>query len=289
MPETFPYQYRNLIMKILVPTDFSECAKHALNAACQIGQVYGAEIHLYHSAPLPEEWEDLPIMEKLNDEVNRSLAIMVKSKLLKAKEDVDRFGLKFKFHYTGGKFLKNIEEILEEVDIDLIVMGSKGVSGKQEWFIGSNAQKVVRKIHKNTLIVKNSLPNVDFNKVLFASNLSLKDKVSFRRFLEFIKPFNVKELHILSVDTFGFFSQPSILMLEALKDFKALVKDIECKTHFISDYSVESGIRNFTRNNGIDLIGIAHNTRNPIKRIFQGSNVEMLINHADVPVLCVDE
>ena len=276
-------------MKILVPTDFSVCASYALEAACMVGEKFGSEIHLYHSAMLPEEWEDLSIEDKVKDEVNRSIATRIKAKLIKETEVVNNYQLKSAIHYTGGKFLANIKEILEEETIDLIVMGSKGTSAKHDWFMGSNAQKVIRKIHKNILIIKDKLEYAEFEKVLFATNLTLKDKVSFLRFLEFIKPFGVKEVHILVVDTFGFFSQPTILIKEALKDFKMLVKDFECKTHFISDYSVDSGIRKFTEKNDISLIGISHNTRNPIKRIFQGSNVEMLINHADVPVLCLDE
>jgi len=275
-------------MKILVPTDFSPCASNALDAACKLGQKLGAEIHLYNSADLPEEWEDLPVEEKVKDSVNRALALQTKAKLLAEVEKIDKYNLQSQLHYTGGKFLKNIEEVIQENKFDLIVMGSKGAKGKQEWFIGSNAQKVIRNIHLNTLIVKNPIENVNFSKVVFASNLSSNDKVSLHRFLEFIKPFGVKEVHILAVDTFGFFSQPTILMLEALKDFKLLVKDFECHTHFISDYSIDSGIRNFTRSNDISLIGISHTTRSPIKRFFQGSNVEILINHSQVPVLCID-
>jgi len=276
-------------MKILVPTDFSECANNALDAACLLGEKFGAEIHLYHSTDLPEEWEDLPVEIKVKDSVNRALALQVKSKLLNETKKIEAYGLQSQIHYTGGKFLKNIEEIIDENNFDLIVMGSKGTRGKQEWFVGSNAQKVIRYVHLNTLIVKNKIENLSFSKVVFASNLATNDKSSLKRFLEFLKPFDVKEFHILAVDTFGFFSQPSILMLEALEDFKKLVIGIDCHTHFVSDYSTDSGIRNFAKNYNIDLIGISHTSRNPIKRLFQGSNVEMLINHADLPVLCLDE
>lgn len=275
-------------MNILVPTDFSQCADYALDAACKIAKKAGGKIHLYNAAELPDDWEDLGLVDQLKDDVNLGISRITMDRLKEKSQIVKDYGLDYQLHYTGGKFLENIQEILDKVDISLIVMGSKGISGKSEWFIGSNAQKVIRHIHCNILVIKDKVETVDFSNVLFASSLTLKDKISFEHFLNFIKPFNVKKIHLLAVDTFGFFSQPTPIILEALKDFKNLVKDVECFTHFISDYSVDSGIRNFSNSHEIELIGISNNTRNPLKRIFQGSNVEMLVNHADVPVLGLD-
>jgi hypothetical protein len=123
---------------------------------------------------------------------------------------------------------------------------------------------------------------------MFPSNLTLEDMNAFKSFLKFLKPFDVKELHILAVNTSGFFNQPAQLMLEMLVDFKELAKDYDCQTHFLSDYSVEAGVRHFSEKFNIELIGISNMVKHPLKRIFQGSNVEMLVNHSEVPVLSID-
>ena len=167
-------------------------------------------------------------------------------------------------------------------------MGSHGVSGKEEWLIGSNTQKVIRKVHKNVLVVKNPIGELTFSKVLFATGLHTGEQECFNRFLEFLRPFDIDELHVMAVDTSGYFSQPSFLMLEALKDFQKIADAYPCQTHFYSDYSVESGIRHFTEEYDIQLIGISNHNRSKIKRILMGSNVEMLINHSQVPVLSID-
>ncbi len=276
------------MFRILVPTDFSTCADDALDAAIKIANRLNAEIHIYHSAALPNDWEDIPVEDKIKDSINRSIALMARNRLTIRQEKVESAGIIGHIHYTGGELIDNIHEILEKVDFDLIVMGSHGVSGKRQWFIGSNTQKVVRKFHKNVLVIKETVSSEIFKRVVFVSGLDKKDQDSFRRFLEFIEPFEIEELHILAVNVSGFFSQPAILMREALKDFEAIAQGFNCSSTFYPDYSVEAGLRHFTKDKNLDLVGISNKSRHPLKRIFLGSNVELIVNHSTVPVLSLD-
>jgi hypothetical protein len=95
-------------------------------------------------------------------------------------------------------------------------------------------------------------------------------------------------VHILSIDTLGWFNQPGVVIKEAFKEFESLALGFKCKTHFYKDYSVDAGIRHFCKEKQIELVAISNHNRNPIKRFFQGSNVEMLVNHSEVPVLSID-
>lgn len=276
-------------MNILVPTDFSKFAEYAFNAACKIASYTEGHLHLYHCADLPDDWEDLPIERKLEDKQNKNKALEVRHQLMALQDRATNIGLKSSIHFTGGKFLDNITEILEKVSIDLIVMGSHGVSGKEEWFLGSNSQKVIRKIRKNALIIKAPVETFKVNRVAFVSSLNLDDQEAFKTFLKFVTIFEPKEVHVLSIDTSSWFAQPPMVMLDALKDFKEIARTYKCKTHFYRDHSVQSGIRHFIEEHNINLVGISYRSRNPIKRIFLGSNVEMLVNHAEVPVLCIND
>ncbi len=275
-------------MKLLLPTDFSIFADFALETALQIAQREPSEIHLYHSANIPDNWEDLPAATRYKDAANKAIALKVRNQLNKLEKYVQDQGVDCYTHYTGGKFLANIEEIIDEVAFDLIVMGSHGASGKEEWFIGSNTQKVIRKLHQNILVVKNKPQQLNFKEVLFVSGLDKADQDAFQHFLQFLSLFEVEQVHIMSVDTGSFFTQPSILMKEVLKDFAAIAKDYSVKTHFYRDISIDAGVRHFCQDFPIELIGISNHQRHPLKRIFQGSNVEMIANHSELPVLSID-
>ena len=197
-------------------------------------------------------------------------------------------GLSASIILRTGSFLQDILEVVEASDYGMIVMGSHGTSGKQEWFIGSNTQKVVRKVSCNTLVVKYPLEEINFKRVMFASNLFVEEQEALREFLKFLSFFEVEELHVLTVDTLGFLHQPKIVIMEALAEFKEIAKEHDVKTHFYNDYSVEAGIRHFADELSIDLVGISNRKKHPLKRLFQGSNVEMLVNHMKHPVFCID-
>ncbi len=276
------------MQKLFVPTDFSECADHAFEVALQVAHRVDGVVTLYHHLNIPEGWEVLTREAKEIDEENKALVDEALEKLKAlASTGLDR-SVEMNIAYGGGEFLKDLQNKFNAYDAELIVMGSHGVSGKEEWFIGSNAQKVIRKLHNNVLVIKESIEMVDFRKILFASNLESRDQTTFKAFLDFVTPYNPEEVHVLAVNTSGFFRQPTVVMNEALKDFEKLAGDFQCFSHFIRDYSVEAGIRHFCENVGIDLIGISNHERHPIKRMFQGSNVEMLVNHSKVPVLSLD-
>ena len=77
-------------------------------------------------------------------------------------------------------------------------------------------------------------------------------------------------------------------MREAIKDFAESIEGLTVKTHFGKAASVESGIRHYSEEENIDLIAISNKEKSPLKRMLVGSNVEMLINHSQVPVLTMD-
>ena len=80
-------------------------------------------------------------------------------------------------------------------------------------------------------------------------------------------------IHLLEVNTYGWFSQPYVLAKELMNDFAQLCPPLPCKKHFYRDYSVDAGIRHFAEKVNADLIVISNYNQHPIRRIFQGSSV----------------
>ena len=275
-------------MNILALTDFSKNSDYAFDAACQLAILTAGTVHVYHSADIPDGWEEMTVEKKYKDHVNKSVAIAARDKMNLMCNEADGKGIKCKQHFTGGPLTNNIEDLLDELPIDLVVMGARGTGIIQSWVMGSNTKKVIRRIHKNVLVVKEDIGTLSLDKVVFASGLDLEDKEPFARFLSFIRPFNVKELHILAINTSSYFSQPVVMMRAALEKFKSVASDFNCTTHNYNDYSVPAGVRHFSDEYDIDLIAMSNHSRHPIKRIFQGSNVETVVQTCDKLVLTID-
>lgn len=253
---------------LLIPTDFSECAGEAVKTGFELAQRLHAKVHLFHYHS--EKAGKASAEEKLEE---------IRRRFPEAESTA---------HSQNGANLRDsIREYVEKNGIDLIVIGSHGISGKSEYFIGSHTQKVVRTVRCPILVIKKAPEALDFRKVVFASSFNENEKEAFLRFKEFVKHF-IPEIHLVAIHTSTFFEAPYAVMKEAQEDFRALSHPFKCQIHLFRDFTVDSGIRAFAEEIGADLIGISNHHRHPIRRMLTGSNVEALVNHAEVPVLSID-
>lgn len=275
-------------MKILVPTDFSETSENAFSASILFAKKLEVEIHLLHCIELPKFWKSNPKHNETLKKIEHMLYEQAEEKLNRYQNLLLEHNISCSYSILKDSYLECIVDQNLFKETDLVIIGSHGASGKQEWFIGSNTQKVLRKINKNVLVIKDKIETVEFKKVVYATGLAANEKNDFKSFLKFISPFDIEEVHIVAVDTLSYFTQPTIVMQSALEDFAKIVTNHKVKTHFYKNYSVDAGVRKFVKEYNIDLVCISNTFKHPIKRIFNGSNVEVIVNHSHVPVLAID-
>src|SRR5688572_22059608 len=131
------------LRKILVPVDFSETGMLALEHASFMARLAKADLLLLHVLPIQEYHFEIPepIMRIDNhDEVNQ----VVEQKLEEVINQVrSKYGCVAKALSARGKVSHEIMEVAKEEKVDLIIMGTHGASGFEEFFLGSNAHKVV--------------------------------------------------------------------------------------------------------------------------------------------------
>ncbi len=270
---------------ILIPTDFSACATDATNAGMKLAERFNAKVHFYSRIDLPWNWKTLTEEErKENPEAlqNIHIAEVLMKDIKKQYPNVE-----VETAYSGGSLVENIVDYVNMHNIDFIVMGSHGSSGKNEFFIGSNTQRVIRMVHCPVLVIKEKLENVDFRKVVYASSFNRNDKAAFLKFKDFVKHF-IPEIHLVAVQTSSLLDPPLIVQKEAMEDYKKLAAPFDCHIHILRDFSIDKGVRFYSEEIDADLVSISNHYRHPLKRIFVGSNVEALVNHSDLPVLSID-
>jgi nucleotide-binding universal stress UspA family protein len=232
---------------------------------------------------LPHHWNELPENERENYIAQGAIR---QAEWFLAEEIKKHAGVSMATSWNDGDLLKNISEYVQAHKIDIIVMGSHGAGGKNELFIGSTTQKVVRTVHCPVLIIKNPLEKVDFKKMVFASDFQADELPAFQFFLDFIEPFS-PEIHLVAIRASAF-QASNKEMRAAMLSFKKLCNPLPCKAHVFKYFDVSGGIQAFVKKIGADLIVISNHHRHPLKRMLLGSNVELIVNHASSPVLTVD-
>ena len=270
---------------ILIPTDFSLCAQNAENAGMKLAKKFGAKVYLFHHADIPKNWENLSVSQ-------REAYPDALKKIYEVEASFERIrllfpGIPIETQVTGGDWIDRMRQFVEQKGVDLIVIGSHGASGKNEFFIGSNTQKVVRRVHCPIMVIKEPLKKLDFDKVIYASSFNEAEKVAFLKFKDFIKHF-LPEIHLVTINHSGFLDGPLILKKEVLKDYVELSKPFTAHAHIIDNFTIDGGIRLFADSIDADLVVVANHYKRPLKRMLVGSNVEALVNHADMPVLTID-
>ena len=127
---------------ILVATDFSSNADHALDFACRLAGVFGAEIHLVHVRILLEGRQQSQELQRELERLDANHDRQTEDVLAK-HADQGRVGVHT--HLVRG--LSVSESLLEsalDLQCDFIVMGTHGRRGLRHLLLGSVAEEIVR-------------------------------------------------------------------------------------------------------------------------------------------------
>lgn len=268
--------------KIIVPTDFSECAKNALKAAADIARKGKSEIHLVHVYERPvwgfaEANVDIIKNRQVHDKIEEELYKVADLPFMKNINVV-------KHIFTDVKINQALSH-KKMADADLIVMGSHGASGWRGFFIGSNTEKVVRHADTPVLVIKEWYEEFEIKNMVFASNFSREADDSFMKIENLAKIFMAK-IHLLKVITPGNF-EPSYSSVSLMRDFARRLYLSEFSVNTYNDDTVEDGVLNFGKASGADLISMETHGRTGVAHLINGSITENVVNHVPLPVLSV--
>ena len=271
--------------KIIVPIDFSEHSEYALEAAAIIAQKHDAELLALHML----EISDAILTHNTGEQQSKAFFLL---KL--AEKRFDQFlekdylkGLKVSPIVKHFKVFSEVNDVAEEQNADLIVMGSHGASGVKEFFVGSNTEKVVRHSEIPVLVIKHNPILMDFENVVFACDFSEESVKAYNDAKEVFEVMGSK-IHLVYVNlpNIGFRSTAEMekRVAEFMKKSDGNLDKMN-EVAYVSDYSVEQGIISYANVIGADLIAIATHGRTGLAHFFEGSISEDLANHSTLPVM----
>lgn len=144
---------------ILAATDGSGHAERAVEMAAAIADLYNAKLILAHVLPdivnehLPEHLEKLVEFERLD--IGEALNSIGQSILDRAQQEARKQGVKdIETVLTTGSPAKEILEIAERLNVDFIVMGSRGRGDLEGLLMGSVSHKVTHLAKQTCITVK---------------------------------------------------------------------------------------------------------------------------------------
>jgi nucleotide-binding universal stress UspA family protein len=149
MHVTSDYVINTRIAKILVPLDGSKTSFTGLDMAIFLARQCGAVITGFHVVSVyPQHLGTLltPLKAKLIRDAEKFME--------QAKVKSAQHGIVFHHKIIYGEPTSGILNFMKQNKFDLVVIGSRGMGGVKETFLGSISNSIVHKSHVPILVVK---------------------------------------------------------------------------------------------------------------------------------------
>jgi len=131
------------IRKILVPVDFSKQSRRALHMAIGFAKAFGAELHLLHCYQLQLSAID-PYGIAPPEDYDRRLREAAGQQLSEWRSEARAQKVIAEQHITAQSPFTEIAALAEKLGVDLIVMGTRGLSGLKHVLLGSVTERTIR-------------------------------------------------------------------------------------------------------------------------------------------------
>tara|TARA_R110002051_G_scaffold48308_2_gene95282 strand:- start:30879 stop:31736 length:858 start_codon:yes stop_codon:yes gene_type:complete len=276
------------IKNILVATDFSNEAYNALFYATQIFNSRPCTFHIIHL------YEDLTTDTKPRNVLfvgKKELTRLHKASQENLTKTAHRIVLdtgnklhKFNLISCKGSMTTRISETIDDLQIDLLIMGNKGKTGAKELFMGSNTIRIANTITQCPILaIPKELSYKPIDEIAFITDYKkgcTKNTLAPLLFIAKIADAAIRVLHI---------NEEEILTYSQVLNKKLLKTCLKTTDHSfdaIWNYADKANvIKNFLNDREIKMFAMAYYRRNFFERLVHEPVVMDLSIYANTPFL----
>lgn len=143
-----------MFKNILVPIDGSKSSKHSVDAAKEIGEKFGAKLFILTVIPEVSIFEQYPSNFPYSLEISKANTERAEFVLSDVEKTLEDYKGEVETFYTSGSPAHEITTFADEHQIDLIVMGNRGLGAFSRTLLGSVSTKVINHSKTSVFVVK---------------------------------------------------------------------------------------------------------------------------------------
>lgn len=269
--------------KILVPTDFSTPSLPAYKFGAELAEMVEGELFVVHAIEVPLLQETTFGVQPIPFDPDH-----VRQMENRATQAFERFAKHYPanvnvvFSPIQGNVVSAITSFIEANDIDVVVMGTHGTSAFDDFFIGSNAGKTVRRSPVPVIAVPRETPVSSIKNIVFPNSLD-DDQDDLVAELKALQKILRARLHVLLINTPQHFysEEQSCRQLEEFAANYSLTDyTLNCRNH----PHEAGGILSFMKEIKADLLAMATHGRKGLAHLIKGSIAESLLYAIDQPI-----
>ncbi len=273
---------------ILVPTDFSNNAYCALFYATQIQKGTPSKFYLlnvYNAfTPLKVPVPGKPTVEQLGVESEEGL----QHEFHRIKLDHPDPDHSFQTISRHGELVAIVSDLVEELEIDLVVIGNKGRSELEAIFFGSNALHIIGKIKKCPIL---TIPK----------ELDFKPPKSIAFVTDYSRPYDAGLLHPLVTMANRYGAKIRVMHINESKELSRAqdinlgilmeyLKPYNCTAHWMPLYkSKATAINDFLKELDVDMLAMVNYQHTLIQELTHEPVIKRMAFNPDIPFLVIPD
>ncbi len=272
--------------KILVPTDFSDNAFNALQYASQVFKYEKSEVYVIHAYADEVYAQDTSMQrsyfEKLKEVTSQNSEKQLKQILKKIKEYSPNPNHKYKTISVFGTLVEEVNEWVNQENMDIVVMGTRGRTNDRSITFGSNTLQVLKYVDCPVLAIPESYEYHPPKEVLFPTNYMI--------------PYKRREMKLLCELTGSFRSTIHMLYIDPIKnlsmrqlDNQELLRLCLRKPELVFETTPEKdktiAITKYIVHRNIDLLVIVNSRHSYMEDMLYRSTIDKIGLHIKIPFL----
>lgn len=268
------------MLRILVPTDFSENADRALDYAVEVINHLGGHIVLYHTYEVKSTTGSFISIETyLKKDAHENLAQSIR----RVESNLKR-GASIEGKATRGRTVPLVCAVADKGNYDLIIMGTQGASGLKEIFIGSTTAGVIGRSATPVLAIPKGVSfRLPKRIVLALDSNAISGPAVTPLLLTLIEGFQARlsVFHLMK-------NEPALVGLDP--SLGMYLGEIEYDIYeYLQKDGINSGINSFVAEINADLLCMIRHRRSFMDEIFHVSATRKEVFNSPVPLLILQD
>lgn len=272
------------MVNILVPTDFSDLSRVAINYAVKVANKLDGTLTLLHVVTViqPTRASMRLRLEALEEELlkvareDMELLMAELAGKLKTSKPIEQRIVQ------GSSFNAAVKNEAKKLRSGLIVIGTRGANGLKKVVLGSNTASLIEISHIPVLVVPELAEFTSFRKLVYATDLSSIES-ELETLLPYIKIFE-STVHVFHAAS----SAKASAAAEAkIKEAIAKVDYDKFKVQVVVDKDVDKAVEAYVKETSSDLLATFTHEHSVYEKLFNRSLTRKLTFHSRLPLLAL--
>mgnify|MGYP003887685931 CR=1 FL=1 len=276
---------------ILLLTDFSDNALHAVEYAIRYFEEKEVTFHLLHVKDMRGFVSDDLIGASTGTDVYETIIGGIKKELKKVQEYLEGKynspGHTFKTKTVYSPFFDAVRDYSKKEKIDMIVMGTKGATGAKQVFVGSTTSKIINRMDVPVLAIPEDYDFQPIKKVLFPLDFKVDFlPITLLPLLELLDRYQ-PNLKIVYLDE----TQKELTDEQKLnrEETERIFKGYHFSLHTVRGLDLDSALSCLSEFLQTQMIVMIKKERSFVQRVFKGTHIRKVSYHIKVPLLVLPE